>query len=111
MREVISISAIIFTFFYFLAFGSAVFMALEHEMHWVLASLTMSLIIILRLWPGLSLLAFIGAVNIWGWNWSFGTALVLPISFYIVYYYFVRITDYLRRTTQKQEVSTYAGLL
>lgn len=104
MREVISISAIVIAFFYFLAFGSAVFLALEHEMHWVLALFTMAWIIILRIWPALPILAVIGAVNIWGWDWYRGIALALPISIYIVSYYWTRFTDYLRRPPQKQGV-------
>lgn len=104
MREVISISAIIIAFFYFLTFGSAVFLALEHEMHWVLALFAMSWIIILRIWPVLLALAVIGALNIWGWDWYRALALALPISIYVVSYYWTRFTDYLRRPTQKQGV-------
>lgn len=104
MREIISISAIIVAFFYFLAFGSAVFLVLEHEMHWFLALLAMSGIIILRLWPMLPLLAFIGAVNIWSWNWYSGAALALPIALYIISHYWTRLSDYFRRPRQKQGV-------
>lgn len=104
MREIISISAIIIAFFYFLAFGSAVFMALENEMHWVLAFFAMAGIIILHLWPLLPLLAIIGAVDVWGWDWYVGMALGLPVSIHVVSYYSTRITDYFRRSTQKQGV-------
>lgn len=104
MREIISISAIILAFFYFLAIGSAVFLALEHEMHWVLAFFAMSWIIILRLWPILPVLGYIGAVNVWGWNWYEGVALALPLSIYIISHYWTRLTDYIRRPSQKQGV-------
>ncbi|MGP1284014.1 MAG: hypothetical protein ACTS1X_13655 [Parasphingopyxis sp.] len=104
MREIISISAIVIAFFYFLAFGSAVFMALENEMHWVLALFAMAWIIILRLWPLLPVLAVIGAVNVWGWVWYDGVALALPVSIYVVSYYWTRVTDYFRRPKQKQGV-------
>lgn len=104
MREFLSISAIIVAFFYFLAFGSAIFMALENEMHWILASLAMAWIIILKLWPFLPVLAVVGAVNIWGWNWYSGIALGLPVSIYIVSYYWTRITDHFRRPSQEQGV-------
>lgn len=104
MREVISISAIIVAFIYFLAFGSAIFMALESQMHWALAFFTMAWIIILRIWPALPILAVIGAVHIWGWQWYQGIALGVPVSIYVVSYYWTRITDYFRRPMHKQGV-------
>jgi hypothetical protein len=97
MREAISIAAILIAFVYFLAFGSATFMALENEMHWALSLLALSGIIILRVWPALPVLAYVGAYSVWSWSWYMSLLLVLPVSFYIVSHYWTRLFDYVRR--------------
>lgn len=104
MREFISISAILIAFVYFVAFGSAVFMALEGEMHWLLAFGAFAGIILLRLWPLLPVFAFVGADQIWGWPWWVALLFATPIAIYIVSHYWVRLTDHFRRPAPQQGV-------
>lgn len=104
MREAVSIAAILVAFVYFILFGAAVFLALETQMHWVLALGAMALVILLRLWPLLPFFAWLGAHEVWGWSWLWASLLALPISFYIASYYWTRITDFFRRPHTQQGV-------
>ena len=61
MREAISIIAIMIAFVYFMTFGTAVFAAIDTEVHWALAFVIFAAIILFRLWPLLPFLAWYGA--------------------------------------------------
>lgn len=102
MREIISITAIGVAFVYFVAFGTAAFMALDSQIHWALAFVALAATILLRLWPLLPVFAFIGAHNVLGWPWWLALLLALPITLYIVSHYWTRATDFFRRPLKKQ---------
>ena len=104
MRETISIVAIAIAFVYFIAFGSAIFMALESETHWTLASLFFAGAILLRLWPLLPVAAYYGADFVWGWPWWLALLLATPVAFYVASHYWVRIADHIRRPATQQGV-------
>ncbi len=103
MREVISISAIIIAFFYFLAFGASVFVALDTQMHWALALMAFAWIILLRLWFALPVLAFLGADGPLGWEWYWALCLAAPIAIYVITFYWTRFADYWRRPISNEQ--------
>ena len=97
MREFISIAAILVAFVYFLTFGAAMMVALESQMHWFLGMLALSGLIVLRIWPALPVLAYLGAHSIWSWPWWVAGLLAFPVCIYVVMHYWVRLTDYFHR--------------
>lgn len=102
MGPFLSVAAIAGVFVYVVTFGSAIFMGLEVEMHWGLALIAMAGIILLRLWPVLPLLAWLGAVRAWDWEWYWALLLALPVLAYIVPHYWIRIADRLTRPKPTQ---------
>ena len=102
MREAISIMAIAIAFVYFIAFGAAVYVALESQMHWALAFIAFAALILLRLWPALPVLAWLGAHNLWNWPWYWSGLLALPIAFYVASHYWTLASDLFHRPGKTQ---------
>ena len=102
MREFISIAAIFIAFCYFITFGAAMMVATASQMHWFLGLLALSALIVLRVWPALPALAYLGAAEIWHWHWWGAAALAFPVCIYIAVHYWVGLTDYFHRPPRQQ---------
>ena len=101
MREFISIGTIVLAAIYLVIFGAANFVALESQMHWGLAFIAIAALIVLRLWPALPVLAYLGAHFIWNWPWWIAGGFAAPICIYIVAHYWARISDYWHRPKKR----------
>lgn len=103
MREIVSIGTIVLGAAYLVMLGAANIVALETQMHWGIAVIALSTIIILRLWPVLPLLAYLGANHVWNWPWWIAGLFAAPICVYIVAHYWVRISDFWHRPSRRRE--------
>ena len=102
MTALVSIAAMLFVAAYTIAFGTAMFMGLDLHLHWFLALLAISATILLRLWPLLPVAAYYGARIAWGWEWYGALPFVIPVLFYIVPHYWIRLSDYWMKPRGRQ---------
>lgn len=102
MREVISIGAIILGASYLVMLGAANLAALETQMHWGLAIIALSAIIIFKLWPALPVLAYLGAHSVWNWPWWVAGLFAFPICFYVASHYWTKLSDLWHRPRRQK---------
>lgn len=103
MREIVSIGTIVLGAAYLVMLAAANVVALETQMHWGIALIALAAIIILKLWPALPVLAYLGAYSVWNWPWWVSAGFAFPICIYIAAHYWTRISDFWHRPKKRQQ--------